>query len=118
MKIKLSEDYATLEIIKELTKFCDTAYYAVHTTWWTVNPANLYKMPDCGLPCDPRQSVLMQAPSKDFIKNAEANPENYGKNGIDAFVAAYHGNIITEKGWPTSLGTWEEVNDLVNERIT
>jgi hypothetical protein len=116
-RIILNPEYSNLEDIKELVRVFETAYYAIGTTWWTVNPANLYKHPECDLPCDPRGSMLMEAPASKFIKSAEDNLEHYGTHALKAFEAAYHGNIIIEEnGWPTSISGWDNVNKLLTQR--
>ncbi|HXI16474.1 MAG TPA: hypothetical protein VNM48_08885, partial [Chloroflexota bacterium] len=51
----------------------------------------------------------------EFIRMAEKNPDHYGRHGIKAFIAAYHGNVLTEDGKPTSLRDWEDYNRLLDE---
>ena len=92
--------------------------YAVHTCWWGAGgDAFLYTIPTGtghGLPCDPRGSVLMQGTLPEFLKAAKANPDHYGRHGLDAFMAAYHGNLLTDEDKPTSLGGWEQYNQLLD----
>jgi len=52
-----------------------------------------------------------------FITHAEGNPTHYGKHGLDAFVAAYHGNATTDDGRPTSFSTWDEYNELIDNAV-
>jgi hypothetical protein len=91
--------------------------YAISTCWWcflAYHPG--YKQGS--LPCDPRGSMLMQAPAKRFVENAKQNAEHYGKHGLLAFMAAYHGNVVTEEfNLPTSLQSWKEYNDLIDKWI-
>ncbi len=51
-----------------------------------------------------------------FIEAAKADPGYYGRHGLEAFVAAYHGNVVTDDGRATSLETWEEYNQLLDEK--
>jgi len=90
------------------------AYFAVHTCWWGFD--TYYTVPGAahGLPCDPRGSVLMEAPAPDFIASAEKNPDYYGKHGLRAFAAAFHGNVLTLNGRPTSFAGWEVYNQLLD----
>ena len=90
--------------------------YSVHTCWWCLldeHPG--YSVRD--LPCDPRGSVLLQSPAKDFISIATNNPSHYGEHGLIAFMAAYHGNVTTDNGKPTCFGNWDRYNELINEHI-
>jgi len=97
-----------------------TIFYGVNTCWWTHRESDLYRHPECGLPCDPRGGMLMQTDNADeFLRQAEAHPEHYGRHGLRAFMAAHHQNCITGDGgprhlWPTCLQTWEEYNALLD----
>lgn len=94
--------------------------YAVGTCWWS-----LYKdewmpytkpAPLGGIPCDPRGSMLMQGELSKFIGSAVANQSHYGKHGLLALAAAFHGNVIhVRSGLPTSFEGWEKYN-LVLDR--
>jgi len=93
--------------------------YAVHSPWWNLCPPWLYTIggKPRGIPCDPRGSVLLETGKFDeFIKSAEDNLSHYGRHGIQAFVAAYHGNVTTDGGLPTSLDDWEAYNALLDEQ--
>ncbi|CAA7621097.1 hypothetical protein [Magnetospirillum sp. UT-4] len=93
-----------------------TAYFAMNTCWWTDNPGHLGRMETGvghGLPCGPRGEGLMTAPLREFLAAAKANPAHYGKHGLRAFMAAYHGNCLKEDATgarPWSLQTWVEYN--------
>ena len=89
--------------------------YAVHTCWWCILSDNPYSLPpDHQLPCDPRGSVLMQGELGKFLEAAKANPDHYGKHGLKAFMAAYHGNLLTDDGRPTSLERWAKYNEILD----
>lgn len=92
----------------------EKVFYAVHTTWWTTDPSDLYKK-DSGLPCDPRGSVLFETDNVDgFFRAAEENADHYGRHGLRAFMAARHGVIVAPNGNPTSIKTWDQVNHLID----
>ena len=113
-RIVLKTQQIELKDIKELVT--DKVYYSVSTTWWTVSMDDLYRHPKNGLPCDSRGCMLLTGDPAKFIAGAEDNVKKYGKHGINAFITAYHGNIILQgKGWPTCLDNWEEVNRLLDE---
>ena len=104
----------TLEDVK---KDCpDTIWYSYHTCWWTHRNTDLRTLPDNGLPCDPRGSVLMMVEAYKFIESAEANPDFYGKRGLDAFMAAHNDNcVVSFRDYRnTCLRTWDEYNDLLD----
>src|SRR5262249_15436648 len=93
-----------------------TIYYAANTCWWTHNPAHLGKLPDSGLPCDPRGSVLFQTEEGDaerFPTSAEANLNHYGKHGLRAFMAAHHQNAHLN-GRPWSARRWDSYNAVLD----
>ena len=76
----------------------------------------------CGLPCDPRGSVLFQTEHvEEFIQTAKNKSAHYGKHGIRAFLAAHHLNCVVGLfDMRSTSGThWEEYNkalDRLDER--
>ena len=107
----------TLEQIKALAQHANRLVYAMNTCWWKIgNP--IYRHPDGGiLPCGPRGEMLLETDNPlGFIAAAENSVDHYGKHGLRAFVAAYHGNLIADNGNPTSLKTWQEYNDLISKQ--
>lgn len=122
MKIKFNVTLKQIErYIKNLgEKAYDDFYieghvcYAIGTCWWCLL-ANHPGYKNGQLPCDPRNSLLLQAPVGKFIKSAKANPNYYGKYGLKTFMAAYHGNLFTDDGKPTSLETWEQYEALLDD---
>ena len=107
----------SLNEIKALAEVSDRLVYGFQTCWWKIgNPVYTIPGSHC-LPCGPRSEVLLETdnPVK-FIEAAEQNPGHYGKHGLDAFVAAYHGNVVVEEtGFPTSFNTWNKYNDLLDQ---
>lgn len=103
----------------------ETAWYSVHTCWWTTNPEHLEQIrvllnePRDGVPVDPSRSPLFMAPALDFIKDAQNNVEHYGKHGIDAFMLAYHGNVVAsdDPRLPRCAAEWESYNKLLDEAV-
>jgi len=107
--------FTSLETVKELALRSNRLVYGLQTCWWKIGDP-CYELPSSGLPCGPRGEILLETDDPiAFIQQAEQNPNHYGKHGINAFMAAYHGNLITEKGLPTSLETWDMYNDLIDE---
>ena len=98
------------------------AFYGANTMWWTSNEADLYKKPGgIGLPCDPRGGMLFQTAEGDlqkFLDSAKENVEHYGKHGLRAFYASYHGVVVTEDGKPTCFTSWDEYNALLDKHDT
>ncbi len=115
MDIGLNPHQITLEQIKDKARRCNRLVYAFRTTWWKLGDPPYSKN---GFPCGPRGELLMETYNpQGFIEQAESNPSFYGKHGLDAFVAAYHGNIIVaESNFPTSLERWDLVNQLLDVR--
>ena len=109
-----------LKMLKQLAKKSKRLIYAINTCYWKIgNP--VYSHPDCDLPCGPRGEMLLEMDNpNEFIRLAEENPDHYGKYGLQAFVAAYHGNIIAignderSMGKITSLETWDEYNEVID----
>lgn len=90
-------------------------YYGANTCWWTTDPAHLYRL-HSGIPCDPRGGVLFESHNVElFLSNAESYPGFYGRHGLRAFEAAYHGNVVVrETGLPTCFQTWDEYNEVID----
>lgn len=92
--------------------------YAVSTPWWSLYDDAWMPYTSGRLPCDPRGSMLMQGNLAKFWEHAKANESHYGIEGIDALVAAFHGNVevltADGRGWrPTSLNSWDAYNQLL-----
>lgn len=106
----------SFELIKALAKQSNRLVYAVQSCWWKIGDP-IYTHPDGGLPCGPRREMLLETDDPlGFIEQAEKNVEHYGKHGLRAFIAAYHGNVIVyETGFPTSFDTWDKYNDIIDE---
>ena len=109
MKIELKTTWNRLTRVDPSELVC----YAISTCWWCLlrdHPG--YQVQ--GLPADPRGSMLMQAPIGPFLKSAEANEAHYGKYGLKAFMSAYHGNLVTDDGRPTSFEGWKKYEELLD----
>ncbi len=95
--------------------------YAVSTCWWCIDAPPEFVNPRYekhGLPCDPRGSMLMETNNlKRWLQAAKDNPDHYGKHGLLAFMAAYHGNVCATNGNPTSASSWQEYNDLIDRSL-
>lgn len=57
----------------------------------------------------------MQGDLAKFLEAGKSRPEHYGNHGLRAFIAAYHGNLLTTDGKPTSLESWDRYNDVLDE---
>ncbi len=115
-------------------------HWAMHTTWWHAaeTDEHLYGLAQIDprlprqvvsllapaphyagvLPCDPRGSVLMGGDLGGFLEAATGNVAHYGKHGLRAFMATWHGVIQRTDGRvvvPWSASTWDEVNLLLDE---
>lgn len=90
--------------------------YSIGTCWWSLYKDDYMPFVSSGgiTPLDPMGSPLMQAPLKDFIKSAKENIEHYGEHGLDAFVSAFHGNVVLNTGKDVAFKTWDEYNKLIN----
>ena len=107
-----------LSYIKRLAEMNKILVYGASTCYWLIGRP-VYSHPDTGLPCGPRSEMLMEChdPSG-FIRDAEDNPQYYGRHGLDAFIAAYHGNlVVASSGFPTSYSSWEEYNLLLDKQL-
>jgi hypothetical protein len=92
-------------------------FYGANTCWWTHDPNHLGRLPDSGLPCDPRGGVLFQTDDVEgFLRAAEEAPDHYGRHGLQAFVAAHHENCTMGDDDPTpwAFPTWDEYNDAID----
>ena len=109
-KLNIEND---LSVLKWLAELSDRLVYGAQTCWWKIGDP-IYKRDN--LPCGPRGEMLLETDKPlDFIKQAEENPDHYGRHGLEAFLAAYHGHIITEDGLPTSFESWDRYNDIIDE---
>lgn len=105
-------------------------YYGANTCWWTCDPVDLYTrkydglrvngqaIPEGRLPCDPRGGMLLEAHDVNlFFNEAVHNVSHYGKHGIRAFLAAYHGNVVVSETdtRPTCFSQWHDYNRLLDE---
>jgi len=111
--------YRTWNEIKEISINAPETIvtWAMNTCWWAMGEDCFqYEVPNSKLPCDPRGSVLMQGELGKFIKEAGANPSHYGEHRLDALMLAYHGNLLTDEGKPTSFENWHLYNDLLNQK--
>lgn len=104
------------------------AVYSINTPWWSLwsddaeqkgltrIPKYLpYRIPGTGIPCDPLGSPLMQGELLKFLQSAAAKPDHYGRNGLAALEAAFHGNVVLDESKkPTALPSWNHYNDLLD----
>lgn len=88
--------------------------YAMKTCWWGWYAGIPYRMPGTDIPCDPRGSGLMIAKIGDFLNAAKENAAFYGRHGLHALAAAWHGNVTTDDGRPTSFEGWDGYNELID----
>ena len=118
--------------LPELESMTGIVTYGALTCWWFNGHAGYQN--SSGLPCDPRSGVLFQGDDvQDFIKAAKENVEHYGKHGLNAFRAAYHGVLevfkaaprgqMDEQGrvgseagkWlPTCFAKWDDYNRAID----
>lgn len=116
--MKLRHPQISLDDIKVQAANAEMVVYGAVTCWWHLWPSkDMYTVDNApnGLPCDPRGGVLMQTNDvMGFIQQAEQSPEHYGKHGIDAFVASYHGNVLTDDDKPTCFSDWGSYNNLLD----
>lgn len=126
---RLREPQITLDEIKGRVRRTGFVCYGMRSCWWAEH--TFYALPKQpgdrlpGLPVDPRGGPLMQVDGRstfggerhdplEFIRMAERNPSHYGRHGMAAFIAAYHGNVLDEHGNPTCLRNWEDYNRLLD----
>ena len=90
--------------------------WAVCTCWWYAGDELPYTN-YVGLPCDPHGSMLMQGKLGPFLDHAEraSKEDHYGRHGLEALMSAYHGNLTTDDGRPTSLLGWEHYNKMLDK---
>lgn len=112
MDLKLNPVFMDYKILKILTNLFDTVYCSTRFVYWTLDPMDLRVRPKI-VSID----TMYQGSSADFIRRAEARPEHYGKYGLLALAAAYHGNIITNTGHIATLYGWDGVNTLLERTL-
>lgn len=115
---KLAEKRRTIADVR--AAHTQIIYYGALTCWWSDEPTPYRTRGKYQLPCDPRGGVLMETRNVEgFLKDAEANPEYYGRHGLAAFELALHGNVLADNGLPTCFEGWDQYNDLLDaERPT
>ena len=116
MKIITKTKLDALELIAKHipdTQVC----WGANSCWWCLFTDVKRTLPG-GIPCGPRGSVLFQGGLADFMKAGLSKPEHYGKHGVDAFIAAYDGNLLDDDGKPTSFDSWDQYNALLDEQET
>lgn len=108
----------TLAQIKALAKMSNRLVYGMQSCWWKVGSL-IYTHHIGSLPCGPSGEMLLETDNPmGFIAAAENSVDHYGKHGLKAFVAAYHGNLLDDNGTPTSFKTWQEYNDLIDKQLS
>ena len=95
------------------------------TCWWTTNPNDLcdetgFPTPpgarQDSLPLDPSGAPLFQSDDvKGFLQKCEEDAQQYGKHGIEAFILAYHGNVLSDEGFSSCAVKWDLYNNLLDE---
>jgi len=111
-------DETTLAMIEQIARDKPNSHvvYSVGTCWWKIGDP-IYSKDGSGLPCDPRGALLMECHDlAGFLKNAKENVSHYGKHGMRAFVAAYHGNVLTDDHKPTCFESWDDYNKLIEAK--
>lgn len=104
-----------LEKLKEMAKNSNILVYSISSCWWKIGHP-VYQNGK-GLPCGPRGEMLLETDDPfGFLLAAEKSAHFYGKHGIDALVNSHHENITTNDGRPTSLSSWEEMNELLEQQ--
>lgn len=95
--------------------------YGANTAWWIAD-VDLDRLNgkydtggDQGIPCDPRGGVLFQTDDIDgFLTAALSDPTHYGPHGAEAFILAYHGNVLTDEGKATCFEGWTTYSELLD----
>lgn len=91
-------------------------FHGMQSPWWTHDPAHLGATAS-GLPCDPSGGPLFETRhTAEFLAEARANPQHYGKHGLAAFMAAHHLNCRTNMDdlKPTCLRDWNAYNAVLD----
>jgi hypothetical protein len=118
MTIVLDRYWRRWPALKPMVARCPRIFHGYNTVWWTCNRDDLYKKRGVSIPTGPRGEALLELDVKDFLEAAEQNPEQYGKHGLDALAAAFHGHIRVKDGdkagLPTTVTSWDEVNQLID----
>lgn len=82
--------------------------WSTRSCWWCV--WDLTPTPyaaEGGIPTDPFGAVLLECHDlAGFLDRAEADPDHYGKHGLTALMASYHGNLTTSDGEPVAFTGW------------
>lgn len=117
MAVNLTPIRPSFEYLKAEAKHHTRLVYAAQTPWWKLGDP-VYNHPEVDLPCGPRSEMLLETDNPlEFIEAAENNPDFYGKHGLKAFTAAYHGSVVADNGLPTSLDSWDGYNELLDEEM-
>lgn len=107
-----------LDKMPALDQVHGSVFIAIHSCWWGQTQPYTMKDSPRGIPCDPRGSGLIETSNgQGFVEVAMGNPSFYGKHGIEAFRAAFHGVLEahTKHGWrPSSFQKWEDYNELMD----
>ncbi len=114
LKFRLTNQYLFGDL-RVLARNSKRLVYSARTCWWKIGDPVYSRQ---GLPLDPRGSVLLETYNPvEFIKAAEESAIMYGRHGLFAFVAAYHGNLVIDdaRSLPTAFETWEEYNVLLDK---
>jgi hypothetical protein len=102
--------------IHELAARHKRLFHSMSTYWWIIGNSPYIRK--SGQPCGPQGEILLESDDSPagFLAMAAKNQKFYGKHGLLALQAAYHGNtIIEETGQPTSLASWDDYNRLIDE---
>ena len=107
-------DPRTLTALDEVRKAKpEMVFYSSRTCWWATRSEDLVRTSD--VPVDPSGAPLFQTEDvEDFLSQAESEPSHYGRRGIEAFILAYHGNVVNDDGRPLCAASWDSYNDLLD----
>lgn len=98
-------------------------YYNLMTCWWAFDIFYTIDSQKGGLPCGPRGEPLLEIDAYKFTEAVKAKDHDlYGKYGLTAFAAAFHGNILTgpthdSPGKPVSFESWDMYNEVIQANL-
>jgi hypothetical protein len=106
----------TFDDLLQLAQEAKKVIYGFNTCWWKFdNPP--YQHPNSNLPCGPRGEMLLEMHEPlQFLTSAANMAHHYGRHGLTALIAAYHGHLLTDMDRPTSFESWEAYNEVLDHQ--
>jgi hypothetical protein len=104
----------TWDQIESLALVSNKLIFAITSGYWKIGN-HVYVQKESKTPCGPRRETLISIHNPfTFLERAKNSIQSYGKWGLGVLLVSYHGNMVKENGFPSSMDTWDNYNELMD----